>query len=71
MDGFDLLDSAEPLVVRHDAVSREVVLNERLYAFARYWGFRPRTCAPDQGQGREESRAPTPVCRAAPRRTCV
>ena len=41
-----LLDNAKPLVVRHDAVTREVVFNERLHAFARYWGFRPRACAP-------------------------
>src|SRR5512144_1267457 len=41
-----LLDNAKPLVVRHDALTREVVFNERLHAFARYWGFRPRACAP-------------------------
>ena len=34
------------LVDRHDAVTREVTFNERLIAFARYWGFRPRACAP-------------------------
>src|SRR5512143_4099411 len=32
-----LLDNAKPLVVRHDAVTGEVVFNERLHAFARYW----------------------------------
>ena len=30
----------------HDAQTREVVFNERLHAFARYWGVRPRACAP-------------------------
>jgi len=34
------------LVDRHDAVTREATFNERLIAFARYWGFRPRACAP-------------------------
>ncbi len=34
------------LVDRHDAVTREATFNERLIAFARYWGFRRRACAP-------------------------
>ena len=41
-----LLDNARALVDRHDAVTREVTFNPRLVAFARYWGFRPRACAP-------------------------
>lgn len=41
-----LLDNARALVDRHDAVTREVTFNQRLLAFARYWGFRPRACAP-------------------------
>jgi hypothetical protein len=34
------------LVEHHDAATREVRFNERLHAFARYWDFRPRACAP-------------------------
>jgi transposase len=41
-----LLDNARALVVHHDPGSREVVLNPRLHAFARHWGFRVRACAP-------------------------
>ena len=41
-----LLDNAGALVTHHDAVTREVVFNDRLHAFSRYWGFRPRACAP-------------------------
>jgi hypothetical protein len=41
-----LLDNARALVEHHDAATREVRFNERLQAFARYWGFRPRACAP-------------------------
>jgi transposase len=41
-----LLDNARALVDHHDAATREVRFNERLHAFARYWGFRPRACAP-------------------------
>lgn len=41
-----LLDNARALVENHDAATREVRFNERLNAFARYWGFRPRACAP-------------------------
>ncbi|UTV39346.1 hypothetical protein MYG64_26945 (plasmid) [Ensifer adhaerens] len=37
-----LLDNAAALVTRHDAVTREVVFNDRLHAFSRYWDFRPR-----------------------------
>jgi len=32
--------------VRHDAVSRSVQFNDKLIAFAKHWGFRPRACAP-------------------------
>lgn len=41
-----LLDNAKALVERHDPVTREVVFNERLHTFARYWGVRPVACAP-------------------------
>jgi len=41
-----LLDNAKALVEHHDAATREVVFNDRLGAFARYWGFRPVACAP-------------------------
>lgn len=41
-----LLDNAGALVTHHDAATREVVFNDRLHAFSRYWGFRPRACAP-------------------------
>lgn len=41
-----LVDNARALVDHHDVVTREVRFNERLHAFARYWGFKPRACAP-------------------------
>ena len=41
-----LLDNARALVDHHDAATREVRFNKRLHAFADYWGFRPRACAP-------------------------
>jgi transposase len=41
-----LVDNARALVDHHDAATREVRFNDRLHAFARYWGFRPRACAP-------------------------
>lgn len=41
-----LLDNARALVDRHDVATREIIFNERLHAFSRYWGFRPRACAP-------------------------
>jgi hypothetical protein len=41
-----LFDNARALVDHHDAATREVSFNERLAAFARYWDFRPRACAP-------------------------
>jgi hypothetical protein len=37
---------ARSLVEHHDAATREVRFNERLHAFADYWDFRPRACAP-------------------------
>jgi len=41
-----LIDNAKALVEHHDAVTREVRFKVRLHAFARYWGFTPRACAP-------------------------
>lgn len=41
-----LLDNARALVEHHDPITREVRFNERLRAFAAYWGFRPCACAP-------------------------
>jgi transposase InsO family protein len=41
-----LLDNAKALVIYHNAETREVIFNERFRAFAAYWGFRARACAP-------------------------
>jgi transposase len=41
-----LLDNARALVDYHDPATREVRFNARLLAFARYWDFNPRACAP-------------------------
>src|SRR5947199_1697927 len=41
-----LFDNARALVVEHDATTRTVVFNDKLKAFAKHWGFRPRACAP-------------------------
>ena len=41
-----LFDNPKALVEHHDATTREVRFNGRLHAFARYWGFAPRACAP-------------------------
>ena len=41
-----LVDNARPLVKQHDVASREVVFTDSFHAFARYWGFQPKACAP-------------------------
>jgi transposase len=41
-----LMDNPRALVVRHDTVSRTVLFNDKLLAFAKHWGFTPRACAP-------------------------
>lgn len=41
-----LFDNPKALVDLHDGSTREVRFNARLHAFARYWGFNPRACAP-------------------------
>ncbi|WP_202815395.1 DDE-type integrase/transposase/recombinase [Bradyrhizobium sp. CCGE-LA001] len=42
------------LVVRYDMVrvSRSVQFNDKLIAFAKHWGFRPRACAPCRARSR-------------------
>ncbi len=41
-----LLDNARALVSIHNPLTREVVFNERFHAFAIYWKFKPKACAP-------------------------
>jgi transposase len=41
-----LFDNARALVIEHDPATRTVLLNDKLKAFAKHWGFRPRACAP-------------------------
>ncbi len=52
-----LVDNPKPLVVRHDAATREVESDERFLAFAAHWGFRPRACAPYRARtkGKDEN----------------
>jgi transposase len=41
-----LFDNPRALVAHHDPLTRSVTFNEKLLAFAKHWGFRPRACAP-------------------------
>lgn len=41
-----LFDNPKALVEHHDRTTREVRFNDRLHAFARYWSFVPKACAP-------------------------
>lgn len=52
-----LLDNPRALVTDHDRATRTVVFNERFLAFARYWGFQPRACAPYRARtkGKDEN----------------
>ena len=52
-----LMDNPRALVDRHDATSRQVTFNDKLIAFAKHWGFRPRACAPYRARtkGKTES----------------
>jgi transposase len=52
-----LLDNARALVEHHDVRSREVLYNARFHAGCRYWGVRPRACAPYRARtkGKDEN----------------
>jgi transposase len=50
-----LLDNARALVDYHDPATREVRFNARLVAFARYWDFNPRACAPYRARTKGKS----------------
>lgn len=52
-----LMDNPRALVERHDSVSRTVLFNAKLLAFAKHWGFAPRACAPYRARtkGKTES----------------
>ena len=52
-----LLDNAKALVLSHNPLTREVVFNDRLRAFASYWNFTPKACAPYRARtkGKDEN----------------
>ena len=52
-----LLDNAKPLVSSHNPLTREVVFNDKLRAFATYWNFTPKACAPYRARtkGKDEN----------------
>jgi transposase len=52
-----LVDNPRALVSRHDVATREVVFHPRFHAFCRYWGIRPRACAPYRARtkGKDEN----------------
>lgn len=52
-----LIDNAHQLVKRHDRQTREVEFTDAFRAFAAYWGFRPRACAPfrARAKGKDEN----------------
>ena len=55
--GEVLIDNAKALVKRHNAQTREVEFSTTFHAFARYWGFQPRACAPFRAhtKGKDEN----------------
>lgn len=52
-----LLDNAKALVNSHNPLTREVVFNDKLRAFASYWKFTPKACAPYRARtkGKDEN----------------
>lgn len=52
-----LLDNARALVTTHNPVTREVVFSSMLLAFAKYWKFTPKACAPYRARtkGKDEN----------------
>lgn len=52
-----LMDNPKPLVISHNPLTREVMFNERLHAFANYWKFKPKACAPYRARtkGKDEN----------------
>lgn len=52
-----LLDNARALVTTHNPATREVVFSRGLSAFANYWGFTPKACAPYRARtkGKDEN----------------
>lgn len=52
-----LVDNPKALVTRHDPRTREVEFNDRFLAFAAYWSFTPKACAPYRARtkGKDES----------------
>lgn len=52
-----LIDNGRQLVKHHDRQTQEVEFSEAFRAFAAYWGFRPRACAPFRARtkGKDEN----------------
>lgn len=41
-----LVDNAKALATKHNPQPRQVVFSASFSAFAKYWGFTPKACAP-------------------------
>lgn len=63
-----LMDNAKTLVTQHDAATREVVFNDRLHSFARYWGCGPSPVRPTAREPRARTSAGSATSRATPLR---
>jgi transposase len=50
-----LFDNPRALVTNHDVQTRSVEFNEKLLAFAKHWGIRPRACAPYRARTKGKS----------------
>ena len=52
-----LIDNARALVHKHNPLTREIVFNDKFHAFASYWKFTPKACAPYRARtkGKDES----------------
>ena len=52
-----LLDNARALVSTHNPATREVIFNDKFHAFAAYWKFTPKACAPYRARtkGKDEN----------------
>lgn len=52
-----LIDNAKALVHKNNPLTREIIFNDKFHAFAAYWKFTPKACAPYRARtkGKDES----------------
>jgi transposase len=56
-----LVDNVKSLITKHHTLTREIQFNEHFTAFANYWKFYPKACAPYRARTKNKDERATGI----------